>query len=266
MGSRIAARLLDQGHDVVVWNRDAAKARPLLERGARSAETPAEAASGTDVTITMVTDPDALAAVTEGDDGVMAGLGDGTLVQMSTVNPDAIRRLASSTSSLVDAPVLGSISEVEQGTLKIFVGGSQELVDGARPLLEQLGTVIEVGDVGAGTAAKLVANTTLIGVIAVLGEAVAVGERLGLDRATVFEVLAATPLAQQADRRREAIERGEFPPRFALRLARKDGDLVLEAAGEDLRATKAAREWLSEAEAAGLGDADYSAVLARILG
>jgi 3-hydroxyisobutyrate dehydrogenase-like beta-hydroxyacid dehydrogenase len=266
MGSRIAARLLDHGHDVAVWNRDAGKARPLLDRGARAAETPAEAARGADVTITMVTDPAALAAVTEGDKGALAGLREGVLAQMSTVSPDAMQRLGSLTRSLVDAPVLGSVSEVEQGTLKIFVGGSHELVDRVRPLLEQLGTVIEVGDVGMGTAAKLVANTTLIGVIAVLGEAVAVGERLGLERDTVFEVLAASPLAQQADRRREAIERGEFPPRFALRLARKDGDLVLAAAGDDLRATKAARDWLAEADAAGLGDADYSAVLARILG
>ena len=214
----------------------------------------------------MVTDPAALAAVTEGEDGVVAGLGDGVLVQMSTVSPEATRRVAALASSLVDAPVLGSISEVEQGTLKIFAGGAPELVDRVRPLLEQLGTVVDVGEVGAGTAAKLVANTTLIGVIAVLGEALAAGERLGLDRSTVFDVLATTPLAQQAERRREAIESGEFPPRFALRLARKDGDLVLEAAGDDLRTTKAGRDWLAEAEAAGLGDADYSAVLARILG
>jgi 3-hydroxyisobutyrate dehydrogenase len=266
MGSRIAARLLDHGHDVAVWNRDATKAQPLVDRGARSAENPADAARGAEVTITMVADPAALVAVTEGDDGVVAGLGEGVLVQMSTVSPDATRRLGELASSLVDAPVLGSVSEVEQGTLKIFAGGAVEPVDRIRPLLEQLGTVIEVGDVGAGTAAKLVANTTLIGVIAVLGEALAVGERLGLDRGTVFEVLGTTPLAQQTERRREAIESGEFPPRFPLRLARKDGDLVLAAAGDDLRATKAAREWLAEAEAAGLGDADYSAVLARILG
>lgn len=266
MGSRIAARLLDHGHDVVVWNRDASKAEPLVARGAAAAASPREAAAAAELTITMVTDPNALQAVTEGDDGAVAGLGEGTLIQMSTVSPEATRRLAELAGSLLDAPVLGSISEVEQGTLKVFASGPDELVERFRPLLAELGEVHHVGEVGAGTAAKLVANTTLVGIVAVLGEAIAVGERLGLDRGSVFEILGVTPLAQQAERRREAIEAGEYPSRFALRLARKDADLVLSAAGDDLRATKAARDWLADAEQAGLGDADYSAVLARILG
>ena len=266
MGSRIAARLLDHGHEVVVWNRDAAKAEPLVRRGSSAAESPRAAAAAADVTIVMVADPAALAAVTEGDDGVVAGLGEGVLVQMSTVSVHATNRLAASTDALVDAPVLGSVSEVEAGTLNIFAGGRPELVERVRPVLSGLGNVIEVGGVGAGTAAKLVANTTLVGVIAVLGEALAVGQRLGLERDTVFEVLGVTALASQAERRRAAVESGEYPPRFALRLARKDADLILAAAGEDLRATKGARDWLAEADDAGLGDDDYSAVLARMLG
>ena len=268
MGSRIAARLLDHGHDVVPWNRDPAKAEPLVARGAAAADSPRAAAARSEVTITMVSDPAAVAAVTEGEDGAVAGLGDGVLVQMSTVSPASTERLVSvaAAGALLDAPVLGSISEVEQGTLKIFAGGPAGLVERVRPVLGELGDVLHVGDLGAGTAAKLVANTTLVGVVAVLGEALAVGQRLGLARDEVFDVLGVTALAQQAERRREALERGEYPPRFALRLARKDADLILEAAGSDLRATKAAREWLAEAEDAGLADADYSAVLARILG
>src|SRR5436190_5692413 len=244
MGSRIAARLLEAGHRVVVWNRDPAKTEPLVAGGAERAKTPAQAAGAAAATITMVSDPAALAAVTEGDEGVVAGLGDGALVQMSTVSPEATRRLAELAGGIVDAPVLGSISEVEAGTLKIFTGGPPELLKRVRPVLADLGTVLEVGSVGAGTAAKLVANTTLIGVIAVLGEAIAVGQRLGLDPATLLDVLGATPLAEQAARRREAVERADYPSRFALRLARKDGDLVLAAAGDDLRATSAARDWL----------------------
>jgi 3-hydroxyisobutyrate dehydrogenase len=267
MGSRIAARLLDGG-PVTVWNRDRSKAEPLLARGASAAETPAEAARGAEAAIVMVSDPDALAAVTEGEDGVAAGLTEGaTLIQMSTVSPAATERLAGLVPRrLLDAPVLGSLSEVESGTLKVFAGGPEELLERNRGLLSRLGEVFHVGGVGAGTAAKLVANTTLVGVTSVLGEALAVGERLGLSRGTTFDVLGVTPLAQQAERRRGAIESGDYPPRFALRLARKDADLVLEAAGDDLRATKAARDWLAEAEDAGLADADYSAVLARILG
>src|SRR5919197_939116 len=95
MGSRLADRLLEHGHHVVVWNRDRAKAEPLGERGAGVAETAAAAAGDAEATITMVTDPHALAAVTEGTDGVAAGLAEGaTLIQMSTVSPDATARLA----------------------------------------------------------------------------------------------------------------------------------------------------------------------------
>ena len=150
----------------------------------------------------------------------------------------------------------------------MFLGGAPEPVEHWLPVLSTLGTVFHLGPVGAGTAAKLVANTALVGVIGILGEALALAERLGLSRDAAFEVLGKTALAGQAERRRSAVESGEYPPRFALYLARKDADLILEAAaktGLELRLTKAADEWLAEAENAGLGDKDYSAVLARIL-
>jgi 3-hydroxyisobutyrate dehydrogenase-like beta-hydroxyacid dehydrogenase len=271
MGSRIARRLADAGHELVVWNRDPAKAEPLLAAGASQAASPAEAARRSEAVITMVADPPALAAVTEGPDGVLAGVGEETtVIQTSTVGPDSVERLASllPEDGLLDTPVLGSVSEVEAGTLNVFVGGSQDLVDRWMPLLSTLGTVLHVGPVGAGTAAKLVANTTLVGVIGVLGEALALGDALGLTREASFDVLGKTALAGQAERRREAIESGEYPPRFALYLARKDADLIVEAAAKhraELRLVKSARDWLADAEGEGLGEADYSAVVARIL-
>jgi 3-hydroxyisobutyrate dehydrogenase-like beta-hydroxyacid dehydrogenase len=271
MGSRIARRLADAGHELVVWNRDPAKAEALVAAGAVAAATPAEVARRVEALITMVSDPPALAGVTEGPDGIVAGLGDGTtLIQMSTVGPESIERLAALVPEdrLLDAPVLGSISEVEAGTLNVFAGGRDDLVDRWMPLLSTLGAVLHVGRVGAGTAAKLVANATLVGLIGILGEAVALADVLGLSREAAFEVLGKTALADQAARRRQALETGEYPPRFALYLARKDADLILEAAsksGTALRLVKGAREWLADAEVAGLGEADYSAVLARIL-
>ena len=271
MGARIAGRLADAGNDLVVWNRGPARAKPLVERGAIAAETPAEAARKAEAVITMVADPAALAAVTEGPDGLVAGAADGTtVIQMSTVSPAATERLASQLpgDAMLDSPVLGSVGEVEAGTLKVFVGGEDALAARWSPLLSTLGTVMHVGPIGAGTAAKLVANTTLVGIIGVLGEALAIGQAVGLPRERTFEVLGVTALADQAERRRAAVESGDYPPRFALRLARKDADLILETAekhGVDLRVVKGAQEWLADAEAAGLGDADYSAVLARIL-
>ncbi|TML46587.1 MAG: NAD(P)-dependent oxidoreductase [Actinobacteria bacterium] len=239
MGSRIARRLGDTGHELVVWNRDPAKAESLVAAGALAAATPADAARRAEAVITMVADPRALVDVTEGTDGVVGGLGKGTtLIQMSTVGPDSTSRLAAllPAEALLDSPVLGSVAEVESGTLSVFLGGAPEPVEHWLPVLSMLGTVFH--------------------------------QRLGLSRDAAFEVLGKTALAGQADRRRSAVESGEYPPRFALYLARKDADLILEAAakkGLELRLTKAADEWLAEAENAGLGDKDYSAVLARIL-
>jgi len=248
MGARFARRLCEAGHDVVVWNRSP------REFPAPFAASPRDAASRADVVITMVADPAALAAVTEGDEGVVAGLR-GPLVQMSTVSPEATARLAGLTDRLVDAPVLGSIAEAEAGTVTIFAGGD---VAAVRPVLEALGTVLPVGGVGAGTAAKLVANATLFGVLAALGESVALGRALRLDDSTLFDVLAATPLAAQAARRRAVLEGEPSPPRFPVRLALKDAQLI--AAVLDQPALAGARHWLA---AVADGAADYTALLSE---
>jgi 3-hydroxyisobutyrate dehydrogenase-like beta-hydroxyacid dehydrogenase len=259
MGSRIARRLLDSGHELTVWNRTREKAEAL---GAPAAASPAEAAAEAEVVITMVADPPALAAVTEGAEGVATGAGEGTtVIEMSTVGPAAIERLRSVLrADLLDAPVLGSLSEVESGTLSIFVGGDEAVFERNRGLLEGLGKPIYIGPSGSGAAAKLVANSTLITMIGAVGEALALADALGLSREKAFEVLGTTALAAQAERRRPALESGEFPPRFPLRLAQKDADLIAEL-GLDLRLTEAGRSWLAEA---GDGDQDYSAVLERI--
>lgn len=268
MGSRIAGRLLDAGHELIVWNRSPERMTTLVERGASPAQGPRDAAERADVLITMLTGPDALQAVTEGDDGVAAGARAGlTVVEMSTVGAVAVERLASALpdrTGLVDAPVLGSLAEVESGRLSIFAGGADEVIERVRPLLAHLGTVLHVGPSGSGARAKLIANATLVGVIAVVGEAIALGRELGLDDETIGMVLGRTALADQAARRLRAIESGDYPPRFPLSLARKDADLIHAATGR-LRAIEAARSWLADAEAEGKGALDYSAVLATIL-
>jgi 3-hydroxyisobutyrate dehydrogenase-like beta-hydroxyacid dehydrogenase len=272
MGSRIARRLLDAGHEVVVWNRTPAKTEELVALGAAAGESPAESARRAEVVITMVSDPDALRAVAAGPDGIAAGADDSvTVIEMSTVGPAALAELAlllPPGAGLLDAPVLGSLSEAESGSLAVFVGGPEALVERWTPVLSALGSPIHVGSLGAGAAAKLVANTTLFGTLGVLGEALALAQGLGLSREATFAVLGKTPLAAQAERRRPAIESGDHPARFSLSLARKDADLIAEAAEAarvDLRLTEAARRWLATAEEAGWGDRDYAAVLAWIL-
>jgi 3-hydroxyisobutyrate dehydrogenase/2-hydroxy-3-oxopropionate reductase len=255
MGSRIARRLLDAGNDVIVWNRTPARAGGFPRVAASAAEAAAEA----DVTITMLANPEALREVTR-------DLEPKTLIEMSTVGPDAVRELAARLpdADVIDAPVLGSRSEAESGTLHVFVGATPEQYANWSPLLAALGTTHHVGPFGAGASAKLVANSTLIGTIALLGESLRLADDLGLSRDAAFEVLGTTALAAQAERRRPALEANDFPPRFALALARKDADLV-SAAGPDLRVAQAAGSWLADADDAGWGDRDYSAVLAWLL-
>lgn len=259
MGSRMAARLRDAGHELVVWNRSREKAEAL---GVPVAAGPREAAAGAEAVFTMLADPDALRAVAA---ELLSGLGtDAVLVEMSTVGPEAIRSLARE--RMLDAPVLGSLIEAESGTLKLFVGGDGDVFERVRPLLETLGEPLRVGPLGSGAAAKLVANATLVGVVSLLGETLALADQLGLPRETTWQVLGVTPLAAQAERRRPVLDADEFPARFRLSLARKDADLLQDASEIELPLLAAARDYLAEAEATGLGDLDYAAVLRRIVG
>jgi 3-hydroxyisobutyrate dehydrogenase len=272
MGRRIARRLLDAGKELVVWNRTPEKAADLVAAGATLAESPAAAAKDSEVVITMVANPDALRDVTEGPEGIASGIRESsTVIEMSTVGPDAVARLASVLPDgvgLLDAPVLGSRSEAEAGSLHVFVGGPDELFERCQPLLSQLGSPIHVGPLGSGAAAKLVANSTLFATVAALGEALALGDALGLSRDATFEVLARSPLTEQAKRRRDAFDAGDYPPRFPLALAHKDAELVAAVATKsriDLRLSEAARSWLADAEAASWGERDYASLLAWIV-
>lgn len=273
MGSRVARRLLDTGHEVIIWNRSPQRMTPLAERGALSAASPADAAARARVLITLVADLPALQAVTTGPDGIATGVqADSTMIDMSTTGQAGIEFVAAALpagTGLLDAPVLGSLTEAEAGSLTIFAGGPAAELDRARPLLSVLGRVIHAGPLGSGAAAKLVANMALFCTLAALGEATAFGRALGLSPQVLADVLAVTPLAAQAARRRQAIETGTYPRRFALSLARKDADLISEAAaaaGAQLRLAGSAQAWLADAEAAGWGNHDYTAMLAAIAG
>jgi 3-hydroxyisobutyrate dehydrogenase/2-hydroxy-3-oxopropionate reductase len=273
MGGRIAQRLLATGHDLTVWNRTVAKAEPLAGAGATVAGSPAEAAGAAEAVLTMLADPDAVRAVVEGAEGIAASVRDGsTVIEMSTVGPSTIGWLRAALPhgvGLIDAPVQGSLGEAEAGSLQLWVGGPDDLVERWSPLLSSLGEVVHVGDLGTGAATKLVTNATLVGTMTLLGETLALADALGVPRDIAFRALSATPLAAQAERRREPLASGEFPRRFDLGLASKDARLVLEAAdgvGVDARVLRAAATWFAEAERSGLGDRDYSEVLRQVLG
>jgi 3-hydroxyisobutyrate dehydrogenase-like beta-hydroxyacid dehydrogenase len=271
MGTPMATRLLGAGHDLTVWNRSPAKIDPLVDRGARAAASPAEAVAGVDAVITMVATPQALDRVLFGDDGAHEALDTGQrLIDMSTVGPDAIRSLARRLPDdvvLVDAPVRGSVQEAATGRLAIYVGAAPADYEYVQPLLATLGMPHHVGGPGAGAATKLVINLTLGVAITALGEALALGDALGLDEPTLLDVLTESPIGATVRNKRANVQYGAYPPSFKLSLALKDLRLVTETAersGLDSTLAAAARGWLERAAEDGSGDLDYSAVVATI--
>ena len=272
MGQPMAARLLHAGHDLTVWNRTPEKTKPLVDQGAAAAPSPAKAAAGADVVITMLATPEALEQVVFGDDGLARGLRqDQTFIEMSTVGPQTIRKIGPRLPdgvALVDAPVLGSVPQATEGKLEVFVGADDDVFERVRPLLGALGTVRHVGGPGAGASIKLVVNLTLGAAMTTLGEALALGRAFNLDRGILLDVLEGSPIGNTVKSKRRLIESGHYPPNFKLALGEKDLRLVngaAEESGVDLRVVRAAHEWFADA-APLFGELDYSAVIAAILG
>jgi 3-hydroxyisobutyrate dehydrogenase-like beta-hydroxyacid dehydrogenase len=225
MGAPMAARLLDAGHQLRVWNRSPGKAGVLVGAGATEAGSPAGAAAGAEVVITMLADPPAVEAVVSAAD-LRAGA---TLIEMSTIGPDAVRALAGRLPEgvdMLDAPVLGSVPQATEGTLKIFVGGDAEVFERRRPVLEAMGTPRLLGPLGAGAAMKLVANSTLGALMTGLAEALALADGLGLEEAAVLDILSESAIGVTTKGKRPLIESGVYTPNFTLGLAAKDLRLV----------------------------------------
>lgn len=272
MGAPMAHRLLDAGHELTVWNRSREKADPLARAGARVAETPADAARGAEGAITMLATPEAVREVVAGRDGLAAGLGrDSTLIEMSTLGTaiHEVAELLPEGVEAVDAPVLGTVPQAEAGTLRVFVGGSEEAFERWAPVLEAMGTPMRLGPLGAGASMKLVVNSTLGALMTAAGEALGLADALGLETEQVLDILSESPIGITVRSKRDKIESGTYPPNFKLGLAAKDLRLVVEAAeshGRELRLAPAARAWFRDADGAGLRDLDYSAVIAHIRG
>ena len=185
-----STRLLAAGYETIIWNRSPASTAPLVKLGARAVTTPAEAARQADTLITMVADPPALRAVTEGADGIAAGARASlTVIEMSTVwasRRDPSRPGPACRDGLLDAPVIGSLAGAESGWLTILVGGPAPIARRAVPLLSAFGTAVHVGALGTGAAAKLVANLTFFDTLGTLSEAIALARGLGLSDEATF--------------------------------------------------------------------------------
>ena len=274
MGSAMAANLLKAGFPLIVWNRTAAKMEPLLRLGAKAGKSPAHAASEADVVITMVSRPQDVEHIILDADGALEGLHAGSvLVDMSTVSPATSRKLAGAVATkraeFLDAPVVGSKGPATEGALVMLVGGLPQTLQRVRPVLQAMGkTIIYAGNVGMGSALKLVTNLMLGHLMAGFSEAVTLAARAGLDPKRFLEALeASTFRSPWYQTKGAAMLQGDFSPHFALKHMSKDLRLMCELARElntDLPVTEAVRRLFASAEEGGRGELDYSAVFAQV--
>jgi len=279
MGSQMVSRLLDKGHTVTGYNRTRTKAQGLIDKGMKWADSPRAVAAAADVTFAMVTNAAAIAAITDGPDGIIAGLGPGKFfIDMSTVSPEVSRataaRVRATGADMVDAPVSGSVITLQQGKLSVMVGGSKGTFERVRPLLLDIGPkVTHVGDNGLALSMKIAVNLSLAVQMMAFSEGVLLAEKSGIPREVAVDVLThsavASPMIQY---------RGPFilqPPDeawFDCNMMQKDMLLALDL-GRQLKVpvptTAISNDFLTAARGMGWEKKDFAVVfdvLARMSG
>lgn len=269
MGAGIARNLVRAGHAVRVWNRTRSKVEPLAEAGARVCETPAEAAGGAEMMVTMLADGRAVEAVAG--EALAPGI---VWLQTSTVGVAATERLAALAEEVgavfVDAPVLGSKPAAESGELVVLASGRESAEEACRPVLEAIARRwLWLGEAGAGTRMKLVANTWVLTTVENVAETLALAEALGIDPRRFLEAVQGAPFDMPYLHAKAAlILARDFTAQFPLELAVKDLRLALEAAGDGVR-LESARAALAQMERAvelGHGGEDSAATWHAVTG
>ncbi|MBV9453573.1 MAG: NAD(P)-dependent oxidoreductase [Rubrobacter sp.] len=270
MGAGIARNLLADGMEVRAWNRTREKAEPLADDGVDVVDTPAEAAQDADFVITILPDVDAVEEVVRAEDSPLSVLSeDGVWIQTSTVGEEGSERLADVAAEhdiiYVDAPVLGTKEPAEQGQLVVLASGPEEALQRCQPIFEAIGSkTLWLEPAGAGSRLKLVTNSWLNGLLALLAETISLARALGVDPAHFLEAVEGGPLdAPYVQMKGQMMIDEEFPTSFSVNLAQKDSDLVLEAAqARDLHLliAEAVNARFEEASDAGYGEEDMAAV------
>jgi 3-hydroxyisobutyrate dehydrogenase-like beta-hydroxyacid dehydrogenase len=273
MGSRIAKRLLDHGYPLTVYDLDVARAQAIAAQGGIVAKNILELAGTTDVLLSCLTNDEAVQSAFTEPEGIFAGARPGTIVlEMSTISPETSRELhklgASSGIEVMDVAISGSTPAAEEGTLTLLVGGNRELFRAAKPIFQSIAKQVHLlGGPGSGTTMKLVVNTLLGVGMQAIAEAVVLGEKAGLDRERLLEVLSKTAVVAPAHVGKLArVATNDYSPQFPLRLMNKDFHLILETAAQGhvpMPVTEAAFRVNSE-ELAHSEEEDFSAVLRRM--
>ena len=266
MGAPMARNIARAGHEVRVWNRTRAKAEPLAEDGATVTDGPADAVQNADVVLTMLSDgPTVAEVITQASDGLRDGA---TWLQMSTVGVRWGAKLVETADALgltyVDAPVLGTKAPAEQGQLVVLAAASADVADQVQPLLDAVGSkTIWLDAPGQASRLKVVINAWITALTAALAESVALAEHLDLDPRRFLEAIDGGAVgAPYAQIKGPMMIDEDYPTSFPARLARKDSNLVLEAAGNGptLRVAAAVAEAFAATDDAGHGDEDMAAV------
>jgi 3-hydroxyisobutyrate dehydrogenase-like beta-hydroxyacid dehydrogenase len=274
MGSAIVRRLLAAEHDVTVWNRTREKAEPLLAAGAHWATTAREVAEQSEVVFTMVTNTTAVRAVTEGPDGVIAGLAPGKVyLDMSTASPantrDLAARVAEAGAQMLDAPVSGTSITVDQGKASVMVGGDADTFGRVKPILDAIGPkVFHVGPSGSAVTIKIAINLSLAVQMLAFSEGVLLAEKSGIPRERAVEVMLASVIASPMVAYRGPLVLGHPDDVwFDCHMMQKDLNLALELGHElevPLPTTAVTNELLTAANGMGIGKRDF-AVLFDVL-
>lgn len=279
MGGGVARRLLEAGHEVHGYNRTREKARPLEELGLVLEESPRVVAESADVVLSMVTNVAALRAVAEGDGGILAGLAPGKIwIDMTTAAPSVSRELAAKArergADMVDAPVSGSVSTLEEGRLSIMVGGQPETFAQVEPILKDIGPkVTHVGDNGQALLLKIAINLSLQVQMVAFSEGLLLAEKDGIDREVALDVMLSSVIASPMLKYRApfVLEQPE-EAWFNVNMMQKDMLLALDLGREldvPMPTTAISNELLTAARGMGLAHHDFAVVfevLARMAG
>src|SRR3990172_405953 len=279
MGGRIAKRLLDADHSLICYNRTKSKADWLLKAGLRWGETPRAVAEAADITFSMVTNTEALQAITGGPEGILAGLSGGKIyIDMSTASPEFSRHLAKNVAHkdayMLDAPVSGSVVTLEEGRLSVMVAGDAQIFEQVKPILEDIGPKVNyVGDNGLAVTMKIATNLSLAVQMLAFSEGVLLAEKSGIPRETAVEVLLNSEIASPMVKYRGPFVL-ETPDEawFDVNMMQKDMNLALELGQQlsvPLPTTAITNEFLTAARGMGLANEGFAIafeVLARMAG
>ena len=271
MGRPMARNLMDAGYDLTVHNRSPQKAQELGEQGATVAESPREVAHDSDIIVTMLPDSPQVREVVTGEDGVLEGINEGSLiVDMSTISPVVTEEIAEAVkekgASMLDAPVSGGDVGAIEGTLSVMVGGEEADFERARPLFGAMGkTVTHVGPTGAGQVTKAANQVVVALVIEAVSEALVLGSAGGVAPEKILEVLSGGLAANKVmEVKREKFLSHKFDPGFRSELHHKDLGIAL-AAGREygvvLPVTAIVDQMLLAMRKKGWGGEDHSALL-----